>query len=248
MDLGLSGKKAVVTGGSRGIGRAVALALAGEGADVAVAATTEERAAGTASACRELGVRAVPYGVDIADSQAVQDWAGRVLETFGPPDVLVNNAGITRDNLLLRMSEQEWDDVMAVNLKGAFNTVKAFSRPLLKNRGARVVNVASVVGLGGNPGQSNYAASKAGLMAFTRSLAREFAGRGVLVNAVAPGLVETDMTRDIPEAERRAMEQAIPLGRAGAPAEVAACVLFLASSLSEYVTGQVLVVDGGMRT
>jgi len=247
MDLGLKNKVAVVTGASRGIGRAVAVSLAGEGAQVACVATSIETATSTAEACRACGVKAIPYGVDIADYAATQELAGSISAEFGKIDVLVNNAGVTRDGLFMRMGEVDWDRVMDVNLKGAFNLTRAFARGLLKNRGARVINMASVVGIAGNAGQANYAASKGGLISLTRSLAKEFGGRGVTVNAVAPGFIDTDMTGDVPEAHREAMVGSISLARPGTPDDVARGVLYLASDLASYVTGQVLVIDGGMR-
>lgn len=247
MELEMKDKVAVVTGASRGIGRAIALTLAKAGTQVAAVATTVENAQGTADACAAFGVKAAAFGVDVADFEAVQGMAAAVTDAFGRVDVLVNNAGLTRDGVFMRMSEADWDRVLDVNLKGAFNVTRAFARGLLKNRGARVINVASVVGIGGNAGQANYAASKGGLIALTRSLAKEFGGRGVCVNALAPGFIETDMTSEVPEAHREAMTQSISLGRAGTPEDVAGGVLFLASSLSSYMTGQVVVMDGGMR-
>ena len=247
MDLGLNGKVAVVTGASRGIGKAIALGLAREGASVACVATSEDSARSTAEACGALGVEATPFGCDVSGFDATQDLAKAILERFGQVDILVNNAGVTRDGVFLRKKEDDWDRVIDVNQKGAFNLTRAFSRALLKNRGARVINMASVVGLGGNAGQANYAASKGGLVALTRSLAKEFGGRGVTVNAIAPGFIETDMTGDVPEAHREAMTANISLGRAGTPEDVARGVLYLASELGDYVTGQVLVIDGGMR-
>jgi len=185
--------------------------------------------------------------VDVADFSAVQGFAKEVESELGQVDILVNNAGITRDGLLLRMSEEDFDRVLAVNLKGAFNTIRAFARGFLKRRQGSVINIASVVGLKGHAGQANYAASKGGLVALTRSLAQEFGPRGVRVNAVAPGLIDTDMTRELGAPQRQGMEQAISLGRMGTPGEVAGAVLFLAGKLGAYLTGQVIVVDGGLR-
>ncbi|MAG56907.1 MAG: 3-oxoacyl-[acyl-carrier-protein] reductase [Planctomycetes bacterium] len=248
MDLALNGKVAVVTGASRGIGRAVALALAGEGTQVACIATSADRAQATATACTDLGVKSIAYGVDVSDSQAVHDLARTINEEFDGVDILVNNAGITRDGVFMRMKEDDWDRVMDVNLKGAFNFTHALTRGLLKRGGAgRIINMASVVGLAGNAGQANYAASKGGLVSMTKSLAKEFGSRGVTVNAIAPGFIETDMTGEVPESHREMMTSAIALGRAGTPDDVASGVVFLASAAGAYVTGQVLVIDGGMR-
>jgi 3-oxoacyl-[acyl-carrier protein] reductase len=245
MNARLRGRTAVVTGGSRGIGRAVVRALAQAGADVAVVATTADRAAAAAGEAAALGVRSRPFGADVADPEAV----GRVVETiaseFGGLHVLVNNAGITRDGLLLRMREEDWDRVLDVNLKGTFLFTRAALRPMLKGDYGRIVNVTSVVGLRGNAGQANYAASKAGLIGFTYSLAKELAPRGVTVNAVAPGLVETDMTASLGEAREKLLAR-VPLGRIGTAEEVAAAVAFLASPEAAYTTGHVFTVDGGL--
>jgi 3-oxoacyl-[acyl-carrier protein] reductase len=247
MELDLKGKVAVVTGASRGIGRAIALSLAKEGVSVACIATTAEGVCATSDACVSAGVKAHPYGVDISDHEAVKTVAEQVLKDFGTIDILVNNAGVTRDGLLLRMKEEDWDRVMDVNLKGAFNMTRAFARTLLKRDQGRIINLASVVGISGNAGQANYAASKGGLIAMTRSLAKEFGSRGVTVNAVAPGFIETDMTNALTAEQRGGMLEGISLCRMGQGQDVAGAVLFLASSLSSYITGQVLVVDGGMR-
>ncbi len=246
MDLGLTGKLALVTGASRGIGRAIATELAREGACVACVATAMERVQDTVDACRALGSTAEGFGCDVSDHAAVTALAAEVQERMGPIDILVNNAGVTRDQLILRMKEEDWDTVMAVNLKGAFNTCKAFARTLMKRGGARIINIASVVGLTGNAGQANYAASKGGLLAFTKSLAKELSGRQVTVNAVAPGFIETDMTEGFQGEARAAMAKAIPLGRFGAPEDVARVVALLAGTPGAYVTGQCLPVDGGM--
>jgi 3-oxoacyl-[acyl-carrier protein] reductase len=239
----LAGKVAVVTGGSRGIGRAIVEALHGAGAGVAVLGRDAARADDVA---RALGARALAVAADVADPDA----PARVVETvergLGPVDILVNNAGITKDGLLARMSPDDWDTVLNANLKGAFLMTKAVTRGMMKRRWGRVVNITSVVGLMGNAGQANYAASKAGLIGLTKSVARELASRNVLVNAVAPGFIDTDMTRALPEPQRETLISRIPLGRLGQGADVAHAVLFLASNLADYITGQVLVVDGGM--
>lgn len=241
------GKTALVTGGSRGLGRAICLELAEGGANVAFCwAGNEAAARETVRAVEALGARALAVRCDVADAERVDALVKAVLEAFGRIDVLVNNAGITRDNLVMRMSEEDFDAVIAANLKGAFLCMRAVSRPMLKQRYGRIVNVSSVVGLRGNAGQANYAASKAGLIGMTKSLARELASRGVTVNAVAPGFMETDMTAALPEAARAAALGSIPMGRPGAPEDAAKAAAFLASDEAAYITGQVLAVDGGM--
>lgn len=243
----LQDKVAVVTGGGRGIGKAVALSFAAEGAKVAVVSRTEANAQSVADLINaEHPGAARAYAVDVADSVATGEMGKQVLADFGHVDILVNNAGVTRDGLLLRMSDEDWDVVLNTNLKGAFNLVKAFQRSLLKRGGARIINVASVIGLIGNAGQANYAASKAGLIGFTKSVAREFAGRSVTVNAIAPGFIETDMTDVLNDQLKEGVLSKIPLGSFGQAQDIAAAALFLASEDARYVTGQVLAVDGGM--
>ncbi len=243
----LQDKVAVVTGGGRGIGRAIAERLAADGASVAVLSRSESSCAGAAEAINQrYPGRAKAYAVDVADGEAFAAVGKRVLDDFGKVEILVNNAGITRDGLALRMSEADWDAVMDTNLKGAFNAVKAFQRTLLKQQGARIINISSVVGLMGNAGQANYAASKAGLIGLTKALAREFASRGVTVNAVAPGFITTDMTDALTDEQRSAIAANIPLGALGKPEDIASAVAFLAGPEASYITGQVLTVDGGM--
>lgn len=243
MNLDLGGQVAVVTGGSRGIGRAVVEELAGAGARIAIVA---RHADGARAAAEALGQGTVGLGADVSDAAQVDAAFSEIEESLGPIDILVNNAGLTRDGLLARMSEDDWSSVIDTNLKGAFHTMKRVSRRMMKRRKGRIINITSIVGLIGNRGQANYAASKAGLLGLTKSIARELASRNVLVNAVAPGFIETDMTRDLTEAQREALAGQIPLGRLGTGADVARTVLFLSSDLSGYITGQVLVVDGGM--
>ncbi len=244
MTVELQGQVALVTGGSRGIGLAVATELASAGARVAVVARDEARAQAAAQGLPGEGHRG--YGCDVADSGAVNALVKRVEEELGSLDVLVNNAGVTRDNVLMRIKDEDWDAVLDTNLRGAFNTIRAASRGMMKRRAGRVINVSSVVGITGNKGQANYAASKAGLIGLTKSVAKELASRGVLVNAVAPGYIETDMTSDLPEAAREALSSQIALGRLGKPEDIAPVVRFLAGPGAAYMTGQVLVVDGGM--
>lgn len=238
---------AVVTGGSRGIGRAVALQLARDGMDVALLYVGDEQAAqGVVAELEALGAAARAYRCDVSDAEQCKAACKQAADDLGAVSVLVNNAGIVRDGLLMRMGEQDFDDVISVNLKGAFNMVKALSRPLLRAAYGRIVNISSIVGLTGNAGQANYAASKAGLVGLTKSVAREFASRGVTCNAVAPGFIETAMTESLPEDVRKRYEQDIPLGRLGSVQDVAAVVSFLASPQAGYVTGEVVRVDGGI--
>jgi len=245
--MNFAGKTAVVTGGSRGIGRAVCLELARGGANVALCYAGNEAAAlETASACESSGGHALPVRCDISDGGQVRDLMDTVLREFGRIDILVNNAGITRDSLLMTMREPDFDAVIDTNLKGTFLCMKAVARVMMKQRYGRIVNISSVVGLRGNAGQVNYAASKAGVIGMTKSLAKELASRGVTVNAVAPGFIGTDMTAAMPEAARSAVLSAIPMGRLGGPEDVAKAVAFLSSGEAAYITGQVLAVDGGM--
>ncbi|HEV2435328.1 MAG TPA: 3-oxoacyl-[acyl-carrier-protein] reductase [Verrucomicrobiae bacterium] len=242
----LENQIAVVTGAGRGIGRAIALKFAAEGADVACVSRTQENSERVAAEIRALGRKAWAYAVDVADAAAVNAAAGKILAECGRVDILVNNAGVTRDNLLMRMSDAEWDAVLNTNLKGAFLVTKAFSRAMIKQRSGRIINVASVIGLIGNAGQSNYAASKAGLIGFTKSVARELASRSITVNVLAPGFIETDMTALLKEELRAGVLRQIPLGNFGQPDDIAGAAVFLASPAARYITGQVLAVDGGM--
>lgn len=240
----LSGRTALVTGGNRGIGRGIAQALAGAGARVAVVARSEERAA---TAAAELpGDGHAGFACDIADAAAVDGLIRRVEESVGAIDILVNNAGVTEDNLLVRLSDDAWDRVLDTNLKGAFHTMRAVARGMMRRKSGRIINITSVVGVIGNRGQANYAASKAGLIGLTKAVAKELASRGIVCNAVAPGFIDTEMTAALTAQARQVLQEQIPLGRLGTVEDVAAVVRFLAGPGGAYITGQVLLVDGGM--
>jgi len=243
----LAGKTALVTGASRGIGRAIAISLAEAGADVAVNyAGSEAAAAETVKLIEAAGRKAFKIKADVSNSQEVEEMFKQVLETFGKLDILVNNAGITRDNLIMRMKEDEFDQVIATNLKGVFNCVKAATRPMMKQRYGRIINISSVVGALGNPGQVNYVAAKAGVIGMTKAAAKELSSRGITVNAVAPGFIETDMTDKLSDDMRAGLLGQIPLARLGQPEDIAKAVRFLASDDASYMTGQTIHVDGGM--
>ena len=242
----LDSKVALVTGAGRGIGKEISLTFAKEGADVVCLDLDPESASSTAREVEELGRRSMSLKCDVSNLSEVEGAFKSALDKFGRIDILVNNAGITRDNLLLKMSQEEWDLVLKVNLKGAFNCCKAIIKHMMKQRSGKIINIASIIGLIGNVGQTNYAASKGGLIAFTKALAKELATRNINVNAIAPGFIRTAMTEALPEEIREQMLKNIPLGRFGEPSDVANVALFLASPLSDYITGQVLVVDGGM--
>jgi 3-oxoacyl-[acyl-carrier protein] reductase len=243
----IDGKIALVTGASRGIGRAIAETLAAAGAHVVLGARDAAKLAEVVAGIAAQGGKAEAVPLDVADRASVDAALAGILARHGRIDHLVNNAGITRDNLLLRMKQDEWDAVLATNLTGTYHCTQAVLKPMLKQRSGRIVNVTSVVGLTGNAGQANYAASKAGVIGFTKAVAREVASRSITVNAVAPGFIETDMTAAIPEKAREALGSAIPMGRVGSAADVAAAVLFLVSDGASYVTGQILSVDGGFH-
>jgi len=240
------GKVAVVTGASRGIGEAIALKLAAEGAEIALCGRSVDRLQATAEKVRALGVKVACYAVEVSDGESVAANFKVIEKDFGKIDVLVNNAGITKDGLMMRMSEQDWDDVMDVNLKGAFLCTKAAMRGMMKRRSGSIVNIASIVGQIGNAGQANYTASKGGLIAFTKTTARELASRGIRANAVAPGFIRTAMTDELPDAVQGKMKEQIPLNRFGEPEDIANLVSFLASDASGYITGQVISACGGM--
>jgi 3-oxoacyl-[acyl-carrier protein] reductase len=245
----LEGKTAIVTGASRGIGKAIALCFAGEGCNVAFTDLFEdENMKATEAELLAMGVKAKGYASDASNYSDTDRVVNQIVEDFGGIDVLVNNAGITKDTLLMRMSEEQWDAVINVNLKSVFNFTKAAQRSMLKQKGGSIVNLSSVVGVSGNAGQSNYSASKAGIIGFTKSIARELGSRGIRSNAIAPGFIITEMTGKIPEEARKAWEESIPMKRGGTPEEVAKVALFLASDLSSYVSGQVISVCGAMKT
>jgi 3-oxoacyl-[acyl-carrier protein] reductase len=242
----LKDKVALVTGGARGIGQAIAMAFAKEGADIVVADVNLEIAQKTASEIESLGRKALALEMDVTNYEKVEEGINKILDKMGKVDILVNNAGITKDNLLLRMSQADWDAVINVNLKGTFNCIKAVSRPMIKQRSGRIISIASIIGLMGNPGQANYAASKAGIIALTKTVAKELASRNINANAVAPGFIQTEMTAKLPEDIKKKMMEAIPLAKLGTPQDVANVCLFLASDESSYITGQIITVDGGM--
>lgn len=243
----LTGKTALVTGASRGIGRSIAIALAEAGADVAINyAGSEAAAAETAKAVEALGRRSLLIQANVGKASEFEAMVKLVVDTFGAIDILVNNAGITRDNLIMRMKEEEFDVVIETNLKGVFNGIKAVTRPMMKQRSGRIINISSVVGALGNPGQANYVAAKAGVIGLTKSTARELASRGITVNCVAPGFIQTDMTDKLPEEARAKLAEGIPLARLGQPEDIANAVRFLASEAASYMTGQTIHVDGGM--
>ena len=242
----LDNQVAVVTGAGRGIGRAIALKFAADGADIVCVSRTAENSEKVAGEVRALGRKAWALAVDVADSKAVAAAGEKILTDAGRVDILVNNAGVTKDGLLMRMSDEDWDIVINTNLKGAFSFTTAFARSMIKQRSGRIINVASIIGLIGNAGQANYAASKAALIGFTKSVAREMGSRGITVNALAPGFIETDMTAVLNEEVRTALLEKIPLAIFGQAEDIAAAALYLAGPSGRYVTGQVMVVDGGM--
>ena len=242
----LAGQVAIITGGARGIGREMALLFAREGADLALFDVNEEQLVATVKELEALGRRAVGLRVDVTVASAVDEAVAKVLDKLGRLDILINNAGITQDGLLVRMDEAQWDRVLDINLKGTFLCTRAASKVMLKARKGRIVSIASIVGLIGNPGQANYAASKAGIVGLTKSVARELASRGITCNAIAPGFIKTDMTERLPEEIKQRLLEQIPLGSLGEPSDVAQAALFLVSEASRYITGHVLVVAGGM--
>ena len=244
--LKLKDRVALVTGGAQGIGKAVALLLARNGADVVISDINLEKAEETAKEIETIGRKASAIKVDVANLDQVESMVETILQQFGHVDILINNAGITRDKLILRMTEEEWDAVLNINLKGTFNCTKAVVRHMSKQRRGKIVSIASVVGEMGNAGQANYAASKAGVIGFTKTIAREFAQRGINVNAIAPGYIETPMTEALPEKAKEELKRMIPMERLGKPEDVAEAVLFLVSEASSYITGQVLNVNGGI--
>ncbi len=243
----LKDKTILVTGAARGIGRTIALTFARYGSNVAFTGRKrDENFESLEKELQEYGIKAKGYVSDASDYEASQNTVNEIIKDFGKLDVLINNAGITKDNLLLRMSEKDWDDIMNVNLKSVFNLTKAVTKPMMKARKGSIINMSSVVGIGGNAGQSNYAASKAGIIGFTKSIAKELGSRNIRCNAIAPGFIATEMTKDLPDNVIENWIKEIPLKRVGTPEDVANACLFLASDFSDYITGQVLTVDGGM--
>lgn len=244
----LKDKVALITGSAQGIGREIALVFAREGADVVISDINFEKAAKTSAEIAALGRKSLGLELDVTAYAKVEEAVNKILDKFGKVDILVNNAGITKDGLLLRMSEADWDAVINVNLKGTFNCTKAVSKLMIKQHSGRIINIASIIGIIGNPGQANYSASKAGIIALTKTAAKELASRNINVNAVAPGYIQTEMTAKLPEELKQKMLALIPLNKLGSPADVANVCLFLASEESGYITGQTIVVDGGMVT
>jgi len=242
----LSDQIALVTGASRGIGQAIAQALGAEKATVIGTATSAVGAENITAMLSESGVKGTGMVLDVADSDSVTNCVKQIIDEYGAPDILVNNAGITRDNLLMMMKDEQWDDIINTNLSSVYRMSKAVLRPMMKKRNGRIINISSVVGATGNAGQTNYAAAKAGLLGFTKSLAREIGSRNITVNTVAPGFIDTDMTRELADEQREALTRQIPLGRLGAAEEVAAAVVFLASPAAAYITGETIHVNGGM--
>lgn len=242
----LAGKVALITGGARGIGREIALLFAKEGADIVIGDVNLLEAEKTCKDIEALGRKALGVGLDVTSLVKVEEVINKILDKFTKIDILVNNAGITKDGLLLRMSEPDWDAVIAVNLKGTFNCTKAVSKVMIKQRSGKIVNIASIIGIIGNPGQANYSASKAGIIALTKTSAKELASRNININAVAPGFIQTDMTAKLPEELKQKMLSTIPLNKFGTPLDVANLCMFLASDEAAYITGQTIVVDGGM--
>ncbi len=242
----LKDKVVLITGGARGIGKSIALLFAQEGAHIAVGDVNVQEAEKTAQEIEGMGRKSLGILLDVTDYAKVEESINKILDKFGRIDILVNNAGITKDNLILRMSQVEWDAVINVNLKGTFNCIKAVSKPMIKQRAGKIVNIASIIGVIGNAGQANYSASKAGIIALTKTTAREFASRNITANAVAPGFIQTEMTAKLPQELKDKMLTNIPLGKLGSPEDVANACLFLASREADYITGQTLIVDGGM--